>query len=118
MQSYGRGIRLAVVGWAGVVAYAVLLALAGDQAPAAVFAAIAVAVSLWLWRSGGRAASSVSLGFGALFALQHVAYSVADVGVSTVTLLGDLYGLAVGIAIVVGSSLALLAARRKACLTC
>jgi hypothetical protein len=118
METSKRGIQVAVIGWAGVVAFAGLVALAGEPASAAVFAIVAIAIALWLWRSGGRAALWVSLVVGALFALEQAAYSAADLGGGGVlAFAGDVFGLAAGIAIVGGSVVALVQSRR-ACVAC
>jgi hypothetical protein len=118
MQASQRGIQVAVVGWAGVIAFAALMAFFGDVLPALVVAVVAVALILWLWRRPGRLALWVSLVLGGLFALQHAAYSVADLSDGGVlAFAGDVFGLAAGIAIVGGSVVALVQ-RRRACVAC
>ncbi len=113
MQASQRGIQVAVVGWAGVVAYAALIALSGDVLPALELAVVTAALILWLWRRPSRPALWVSLVFGGLFALQHAAYSVADLSDGGVlAFAGDAFGLAAGIAIVGGSVVALVQRRR------
>jgi hypothetical protein len=114
MNGSDRGIRIALCGWGAVLAFAALLLIIADEpATAAVVAVITVAIGLWLWRSGGRAALWVSLLLGLLFAFEQAGYSFAGTGGSAATSLADIFGLAAGIVIVTGSVLALLGRRRS-----
>lgn len=111
------GLRLALAGWAGLLLFAIVVAVSrgsNELAFAAVSGAVAVGLGVWIWRRPSRAASVTSLVVGALEALEQAGYTVADVsdhgglGVAA----ADLLGLVSALAVVAGSWQLL--ARRRA----
>ena len=78
---FGRPKALVLAGWGLVVLVAILmLVLRGreEAGPAVVFALIAIAVGVWVWRRDSRAGMIATLVLGLLWLVQFVAYTVAD----------------------------------------
>jgi uncharacterized membrane protein len=100
--------RLALTGWALVVLVAILmLVIRGreEAGPAVVFAVVAVAVGAWIWLRGSRPAWIVSLVLGALWLLQFVAYTIADLvsdDFSGSIFIIDLIAVVAGLAVIAG----------------
>ena len=109
-------LRLALTGWAGLLLFAIVVAVSrgsNELAFAAVSGAIAIALGTWIWRRPSRAAFVTALLVGVLESLEQAGYSVADVtgraGIGSTA--ADLLGLVSAVAVVAGSAQQL--ARRR-----
>ncbi len=116
MSIFDRSIKLTVLGWAITTAFGIIMIFVADELGAGlVFAAIATVMGAWVYVRASRPALVVSLVVGLLHSLEQVGYCVADLGDdgSVGTLFWDLVGLAGGLAVVVGSVLALRTRQRS-----
>ena len=110
--------RMIVLGWIGALVVAVAMAVvrgSGEYGPAAVFAAVAVGMALWVWRRQSRASAVTSLVLGVLWTLQFAAYAAAglveDEFEADVFAI-DAFAVVVGLLIFAGAGRAILDARR------
>ena len=118
-------IHLTIIGWFGMFAFSVIVALSQGKREylfSMATAIIALVMSYWLWKRRSKAALVVTLVLGGLQFIQQVSYSVADfssTGVwaehqasKSVTTISDLFGALASGAIVVGSTSGLWQRRR------
>lgn len=110
--------RLILTGWGLVLLVAVLMVVARSEelGSAIAFAAIAVAMSAWLWLRKSRAAIITTLVLGILWTVQFVAYTVAGfTGEASedqvLILIGDVVGIIAGAFIVLGATKAFIRVR-------
>lgn len=110
--------RLIVIGWLSVIATAIAMAVVrgeGEYAPAAVFGAVGVAMTVWVWRRRSKASAITSLILGLLWTVQFTAYAAAgllkeefEADVFAI----DAFSMVGGIVLVVGAARAIVEARR------
>ena len=118
-------IRLTLVGWFGMVALGLIVALTQGKREyifAAVTASIALVMGYWLWKRRSKAALVVTVVLGGLQFIEQISYSIADLTSSGVwadhqaskgvTTISDLFGALASGAVVVGATSGLWQRRR------
>ncbi len=111
-----RPASLAVAGWLGVVVFAGLMAVFGEDSlgNAMFFAVIGLTMAAWVGLRRSRPALWVSLVLGLLHVVEQVAYLVADAPDAGAGLLtADAVGLVAGVLVVTGSARELRERRRQ-----
>ncbi len=112
-----RGLMSVLLGWAGVVVFAGLMAATSDDtmANAALFAVVGTAMGSWVAVRRSVPSLWVSLALGGLHAVEQTAYFGADVsdGSDVTSLVVDAVGLLAG-GLVAGGAAMALRSRRQA----
>jgi hypothetical protein len=113
MSGISRPVRLALVGWAMVFLFAIMILVAhgtGELAPALVVALVAIGMGTWIWGKPNLAALVTSAVLGLLHTVEQTAYLTADItakDLNPAVLVGDFLGLIGGVLIVVGTTVAI-----------
>jgi len=113
MSGISRPVRLALVGWATIFLFAIMILVAhgtDELASALVFALVAVGMGTWIWRKPNLTALVTSAVLGLLYTVEQIAYLAADITAkesNPAVLVGDFVGLVGGVLIVIGTTVAI-----------